>query len=232
LCGFRPTGRLHLGHYFSVILPGQQGADVLVANYHAPEEQNTSQSVATLRRFGVQNIRLQKDVFDAELYFRLLVLAKMGDLGRMTQFKSCADDRRTAHLLTYPVLMAHDVAGYNEVMVGEDQHQHLQYARKLLHRCNRRFQTTYPIPVANLMGGRVKDLREPDKKMSKSSPPGCVFLDDSPDDVRLKLRKATATEAGLENLHFLYAHFVGGPLPQQNKELKDRLAEALVERLK
>ena len=204
---------------------------MLVANYHAPEEQNTSQSVAALRRFGVQNIKLQKDVFDAELYFRLLTLAKMGDLGRMTQFKSCAEERRTAQLLTYPVLMAHDVAGYNEVIVGEDQHQHLQYARKLLHRCNRHFQTTYTIPVANIVIGRVKDLREPEKKMSKSSPAGCIFLDDAPDDIRLKLRKATATEAGLENLGFLYRHFVGGAVPERNQELKERLAEALVERV-
>lgn len=37
LVGIRPTGRLHIGHYFSVIKPAlKENADVLVARYHAP----------------------------------------------------------------------------------------------------------------------------------------------------------------------------------------------------
>jgi len=69
LCGLRPTGRLHIGHYFSVIKPGQAGADVLIANYHAPEEKDLENIILVLRRFGVEKIKLQKDVFNPELYF-------------------------------------------------------------------------------------------------------------------------------------------------------------------
>lgn len=38
LCGLRPTGKLHIGHYFAVIEPAMHGADVLIATYHAPTE--------------------------------------------------------------------------------------------------------------------------------------------------------------------------------------------------
>ena len=108
LCGLRPTGRLHLGHFFSVIIPGQQGADVLIANYHAPDEHDTTTITDLLTRFGVQRIRHQRDTLNPDLFFKLLTIAPTGELERMTQFKSSTHP--TAQLLTYPVLMAHDVA--------------------------------------------------------------------------------------------------------------------------
>ncbi len=200
------------------------GADVLIANYHAPEEKNTAQIIEVLSKYGVKSIRLQKDIFNPQLYFELLSLAAIGDLNRMTQFKSTTN--RTAQLLTYPVLMAHDVAGYEEVLVGEDQTQHLQYSRKLLKK-----HGEYHIPVANIVVGRVKDLRHPKNKMSKSNPDGCIFLDDTPDDLRKKLKRATADEAGLASLRFLYRVFVSDEIPEMNAELKSGLSEALIKLL-
>jgi hypothetical protein len=202
----------------------QADVDVLVANYHAPNERA---NLEVLYNFGVKNIKLQKDVFNPELYFKLLQLAKIGDLNRMTQFKSAETSNQTAHLLTYPVLMVHDVAGYEEVIVGEDQEQHLQYARKLLSKYNS-LHEPYVIPTANIIVGRIKDLREPSRKMSKSFPQGCLFLDDSPNEIRLKFRKATATEDGMTNLKFLYKEFVGGVIPESNEQLKNNLAEAVI----
>jgi hypothetical protein len=96
-------------------------------------------------------------------------------------------------------------------------------------RYNRTFQASLGIPRANIVVGRVKDLRDPEKKMSKSSPQGCLLLDDSPESIRQKLRKATAKEAGLDNRTFLYREFVGAEIPAANEELKTRLAEALIE---
>jgi tryptophanyl-tRNA synthetase len=210
-----------------VIKPGQSGVTVLVANYHAPDG-NSEAAINCLKKFGVSNIVLQKDVFNPELYFRLLDLAKMSELGRMTQFKHnpLVD---TAHLLTYPVLMTHDVAGYCEVLVGEDQQQHLEFARKLLARYNGFYKADYPIPETNIVVGRIKDLRVPSVKMSKSSPQGCLFLDDSPDEIRKKLRRAVMDENGIENLKFLYGQFVQTEVPSSNQELKDNLAEALTQ---
>lgn len=212
------------------MLPGLDGAAVLIANYHAPEEKNTEQIVEQLRKFGVENIRLQREVFNPELYFGLLVAANFGDLSRMTQFK--AADEKTAQILTYPVLMTHDVAGFEQVFVGLDQQQHLEYAAKLLRRYNRRHGVDYVIPKAEIVVGRIKDLRDPEKKMSKSSPQGCLFLDDTPDEIRLKLRKAVMNEAGRDNLTFLHETFVGHVAPDSNQLLKEQLAEAMIERFR
>lgn len=231
MCGFRPTGRLHIGHYFSVIKPGQDGAEVLIANYHAPEEHNINETVDILKRFGVKSIKIQKDIFNAQMFFELLNLSKIGDLGRMTQYKSCAEEDRTGQLLTYPVLMAHDVAGYELVLVGEDQRQHLEYARKLLRKYNRVTGSDYFIPAFKVMSRRIQDLRFTDKKMSKSSPEGCLFLDDSPESVAKKLRAATMDEAGRENLVFLYNEFVGPNPPESNQKLKEELAVGIVDRM-
>lgn len=229
LTGFRPTGRLTLGHYFAVVLPARKhDATVLVADYHAPEAKDVEANLAVLARFGVTHVVRQKDVHDPALFFRLLVLAKDGDLRRMTQYKAAGEGDRTAHLLTYPVLMAADVAGYEAVYVGEDQAQHLEYARKLLRAHNRAHGTSYPVPEARVVAGRVMDLRDSSKKMSKSRPEGALFLDDSPADVRRKVRRAVTDEAGLANLTALYGHFVGGQVPTSNQELKELLAEALV----
>ena len=226
LCGFRPTGRLHVGHYFAVIKPGQNGASVLVATYHAPF--SVTKNVEVLEKFNVKKILFQEKEFLPELYFSLLAISKIGDLSRMTQFKSAKEEDRTGHLMTYPVLMAHDVAGYKNVLVGEDQEQHLQYARKLLSKFNQNSPTKYAIPVAKIVSGRIKDLRDPSKKMSKSSPDGCLFLDDSSEQIRAKIKRATADEAGLNNLKFLYNEFVGEVVPEQNQKLKERLADCIV----
>lgn len=200
---------------------------MLIANYHAPEERSVEAIVATLRKFGVTTIKLQREVFDPGLYFELLGIASIGDLERMTQYKSCKDTQKTAHLLTYPVLMTHDVAGYEEVLVGDDQKQHLEYAARLLRKHNHKFGRGYVVPRGNIVGGRIRDLRFPDQKMSKSSPEGCLFLDDPPDAIAKKIKRATMTDAGRENLAFLYRAFVGEDVPESNSLMKERLTEAL-----
>lgn len=227
MCGLRPTGQLHIGHYFSVIKPAHAGAEVLIANYHAPEEKSLEEIVAVLRKFGVERIKIQRDIFNPELYFQLLTIASIGDLERMTQYKATREDQKTAQLLTYPVLMTHDVAGYEEVLVGEDQRQHLEYARRLLRRYNRKFGKDYMIPRENVSGGKIKDLRSPEQKMSKSSPEGCLFLSDDRKTIAHKIKRATMDQAGRDNLVLLYSEFVGGEIPESNSVLKDRLTEAL-----
>lgn len=219
LCGIRPTGKLHLGHYFSVIKPARQGCDVLVASYHG----DVSQSLLLrneLVKYGVKpsQIRLQQEVFDAGLYFRLLQLAKWGELARMTQFKS---KEKTPHLFVYPVLMAHDVVGYDEVWVGEDQKQHLEYAKVLLERAGLKA----PNPV--IVGGRVMSLSDPTKKMSKSEPSGCLFLGEDPTE---KVMKAVTTPEGIVNMAWILERLTGEKWDKDNnKQSKELLIKAINE---
>ena len=231
ICGVRPTGRLHLGHYFSVIKPAKEfDCHVLIARYHAPSihEMEVLRFGGNLSHTFSIGIISQVYTFKPEFYFRLLELARIGDLQRMTQFKSAIE--RNAHLFTYPVLMAHDVADYDEVYVGDDQAQHVEFARDLLARYNAVYEPV-TIPVARIIGGRIMDLKNPVIKMSKSKPETCVFLDDEPDVIRGKFRKAATTRDGIANLGVLYREFVGGEFPKDNcKRGKEKLAKAIIKR--
>jgi tryptophanyl-tRNA synthetase len=223
---------MHIGHYFSVIKPAVElDADVLIAQYHAPRSTSseTESMYNMLTRFGVNEnyIHLQQDEFRPELYFELLSIARVGELERMTQFMS--GDENDAHLLIYPVLMVHDVCGYDEVLVGEDQAQHLNYARDLIERYNKSFDGDFALPEARLIGGRVMSLTEPTKKMSKSEPEGCLFLSDSEEDIRRKIKAATMTFEGRDNLTDLFKKLGGeGEIPEMNSDFKPLVADLLV----
>jgi tryptophanyl-tRNA synthetase len=235
LSGIRPTGRMHLGHYFSVIRPALDlDADVLIAEYHAPraDRADTDRVFNTLMQFGLSEeaVMFQSDMFDAMTYFRLLSVAHIGELERMTQYRAAKE--KDAHLLVYPVLMVHDVMGYQEVIVGEDQTQHLNYARDLIARYDAAFGTATPLPVARPEGGRVMSLSDPTKKMSKSEPDGCLFLDDSEDDIRDKVRAAVMDVEGRANLIGLYGALNGqGEIPLMNSVFKPMLADRIIETL-
>lgn len=105
-----------------------------------------------------------------------------------------------AGLFTYPVLMAADILIYDvaNVPVGDDQLQHLEFARTIARKFNNRFGNVFTEPEPILTATpRVMSLANPAKKMSKSEPKGCLFLDDSPEEITAKLMSAV-TDAGSE----------------------------------
>lgn len=108
--------------------------------------------------------------------------------------ESDADDSfgGNAGLLTYPVLMAADILGVQAdlVPVGEDQHPHVEFARRLARRFNRLYGDLFPVP--ELLEGeavRVPSLRG-EGKMSKSDDRGVVYLNDPPKLIHEKFRVA------------------------------------------
>lgn len=125
------------------------------------------------------------------------------------------DNRVTVGLFDYPLLMAADILLYNAryVPVGDDQQQHLELTRDVALRMNHRFASSYPegvfpvVPVdwakqkefaGSEAGGRVRSLRDPHKKMSKSvsDPAGTIDLMDDPQDAARKVMAATTDSAG------------------------------------
>ena len=219
IVGIRPTGRLHIGHYFSVIKPAlEEKADVLIATYHVPKPDKETYPIPfemkkQLEKFGVKT---KFQIINEDLYFSLLSDSKMGELERMTQYKS--SKVKTPHLLMYPILMAHDLVGYDKVIVGDDQKQHVEYANVLFKRLG------FPKIKGDYRGGRIMSLTDPTKKMSKSEPEGCLFLGD---DYEEKLKKAITTPAGIKNLTYIAKQFGLKWNPKMNKESKQLLAEVL-----
>jgi tryptophanyl-tRNA synthetase len=141
----------------------------------------------------------------AEAQWLLSAVASFGELRRMTQFKDKADAQEfvSAALFTYPVLMAADVLAYraHEVPVGEDQREHIELMRDVAEAFNKRFGETLVVPEGNIptVGARVRDLQEPEKKMSTTggTPKGTVYVDEEPAGI-IKKFKSAQTDSGNE----------------------------------
>ena len=223
--GIQPTGRKHLGNYIGAItqyVVGQErGSPAIycIVDLHAitvaydPTElrERTYDTTAILIAAGLDPERCilfrQGDVPEhTELCWLLSSVTAVGELTRMHQFRDKSVAQRelvSAGLLFYPVLQAADVLAYRaeEVPVGEDQREHLELMRDVAERFNARFGDTLVVPRHRIpeVGARVRDLQEPERKMSTTgtSEQGTVYVLDDPDDVVRKFRRAV-TDSGTE----------------------------------
>jgi tryptophanyl-tRNA synthetase len=136
----------------------------------------------------------------AQLAWIFNCVARMGWMGRMTQWKDKAGENAEAAslgLLAYPALMAADILIYHatHVPVGEDQKQHLELTRDIAAKFNHDYGVEFfPItePVIEGVATRVMNLQDGTKKMSKSDPSDKtrINMTDDADTIAKKIRKA------------------------------------------
>lgn len=155
----------------------------------------------------------------SELTWILDCFTGFGEASRMTEFKdkskSVGDDRITVGLFNYPVLMATDILLYGAkwVPVGDDQRQHVEFTRDLAIRMNNKFGDLFVIPedstkqtefTGNSEPVRIRSLRNPEKKMSKSieDPAGTILLSDKPEEAAQKVMSATTDSVGAVHCDF------------------------------
>ncbi|WP_262321822.1 tryptophan--tRNA ligase [Acidiferrimicrobium sp. IK] len=220
LSGIQPTGQPQLGNYLGALrswIALQDSADAFycVVDLHAltvpgdaAELRSATMTMATLLlAAGLDPDRctlfVQSHVpAHTQVAWLLECTASFGEMRRMTQWKDKSakggEEAARLGLLAYPALMAADIVLYDadRVPVGDDQRQHLELTRTLAERFNHRYGQTFKVPDALIpargQGGRVMDLQEPTRKMSKSSdsPQGTVFLFDDPKDIERKIKRA------------------------------------------
>jgi tryptophanyl-tRNA synthetase len=222
--GIQPTGRKHLGNYIGAIRQYVEGQDrgdpaiYCIVDLHAitvaydPGElrERVHDTTAVLIAAGLDPERCvlfrQGDVQEhTELCWLLSSVTALGELNRMHQFRDKSAQQRelvSSGLLFYPVLQAADVLAYRaaEVPVGEDQREHLELMRDVAARFNARFgDDLLVVPEHRIpeVGARVRDLQEPERKMSTTggSEQGTVLVLDEPDVVRRKFKRAV-TDSG------------------------------------
>jgi len=276
----QPTSdSLQLGNYLGALLQWvelQDGRDAIysVVDLHAltlaPDpavlSRRTRVTAAQFLAAGVDPERsvlfVQSHVHEhAELAWLLATFTGMGEAGRMTQFKDksaqVGESGTNVGLFTYPVLMAADILLYdtNLVPVGEDQRQHLELSRDLAQRLNARLgEGTVTVPEPHIVKdtGKIYDLQEPTKKMSKSfsSPKGIIEILEDPKVVAKNIKSAatdsgtviaydTEGKPGVSNLLTIYAAFTGRSVPdivadyegKMYGHLKSDLADIVVEAL-
>lgn len=242
----QPTGRLHVGNYLGALKnfvdlqnSGEYQCYFFLADLHAltegPDPRALADNILTLAADYLaagldpgKSLIYQQSLIPAhsELAWILNTVTPMGELERMTQYKDKAARQAAnvnAGLFDYPVLMAADIILYGAkfVPVGDDQLQHLELARTVARRFNARFGETFLEPKGVLtQTPRVMSLKDPSKKMSKSDPESCLFVDDSPEEIEKKLARAVTDSGsailydpekkpGLSNLLEIYGAFEG-----------------------
>lgn len=226
LSGMRPTGKLHLGHYFGAIknwveLQSKATCYFMVADYHAlttPENAknlrgDTTDMVLDWLAAGIDPekcvIFRQSDMPEhTELAWIFETLTPMGELERMVEYKEKAaqmaehGERPNAGLFAYPILQAADILIYkaDTVPVGQDQVQHIELTRTIARKFNDAYKPIFPEPKELLTPeAKVMSLTDPAKKMSKSfGEANAINLADDPDTIKRKIQGAVsdAGEAG------------------------------------
>ncbi|MFD1396866.1 tryptophan--tRNA ligase [Kroppenstedtia eburnea] len=275
--GMQPTGDLHLGNYIGALkrfIPLQEEAECFfcVVDLHAltvprdPEElrSKTLELAGLYLAAGLDPERSALFVQShnpahSEGAWLLQCITRMGELGRMTQFKDKGkgSDSATAGLFSYPVLMAADILLYQAdlVPVGEDQKQHLELTRDLADRFNRIYGEVFKIPEPQIgeTGARIMALDNPEKKMSKSadSSLNSIQLLDDPDLILKKFKRAVTdsenrirydreNKPGISNLLDIHSVMTGESVDSLVERYRDKgyghlkidTAEAVIQELK
>jgi tryptophanyl-tRNA synthetase len=190
LSGIQPSGQLHIGNYFGMMLPMINTMDkgelyAFIVNYHALTSVHDKESLltGTLRAaadFLALGLDPEKCVFwvqsdlpeVTELTWILSTITPMGLLERCHSYKDkIAKGVAPSHgLFAYPVLMAADILLFQaeRVPVGKDQKQHIEVARDVAIKFNNTFGETFvvPEPVIDDSVATVPGLDG--QKMSKS----------------------------------------------------------------
>ncbi len=217
--GMRPTGKLHLGHYFGVLknwleLQDQYRCYFFIADWHAL---TTEYQDPKILREACRDILLdwlavgldperctlflQSRVPEhAELHLLLSMLTPISWLERVPSYKELKNELKDRDLSTYgflgyPLLQTADVAIYNAhlVPVGQDQVAHLELSREVLRRFNHLYGETFVEPQPLLTPSpKVPGLDG--RKMSKSYG-NAIYLSDDEATVRKKMGDAVTDPA-------------------------------------
>jgi len=215
LTGDRPTGRLHLGHYVGslanrVRLQSRYESFFIVADLHMLTTKNSAADIAAVPGNATEMVLdslaagidpahsvffLQSAVPEvAEISLLLSSLVTVPRLERIPSLKEMARDAGKQEmpfaLLGYPVLQAADILSVKAtaVPVGRDNAPHVEVAREVARRFNRRYGEVFPVPA--LIPGDVPSLPGTDgqAKMGKSLG-NAIYLSDPPEEVRRKVMR-------------------------------------------
>lgn len=191
LTGDRPTGRLHLGHYFGTIVERVRlqnlgvHTNIIIADYQVITDRDTTEHIADnvynmvidYLACGIDPEKTMIFTHSAvpalnQLMLPFLSLVTESELHRNPTVK--AEQEASGHaltglLLTYPVHQACDIlfCKGNIVPVGRDQLPHIEITSKIARRFNERYGKVFP-EVSGLLTSAPLIPGLDGRKMSKS----------------------------------------------------------------
>lgn len=169
LTGDRPTGRLHLGHYFGSIRERVAmqnlgvNTNIIIADYQVITDRDTTEHIEDnvlnlVLDYLAAGIDPQKTMIfthsavpaENQLMLPFLSLVTEAELHRNPTVKSemeASGHALTGLLLTYPVHQACDIlfCKANVVPIGKDNLPHVEITRTIARRFNERYATRHPV---------------------------------------------------------------------------------------
>ena len=270
LTGDRPTGRLHIGHYCGalknrVALQDEYNTFVMIAdvqaltdNFNDPEKVRKNVFEVALDNLAVgidpnkSTLFIQSLIPEiAELtifYSNLVTIARLKRnptvKEEINQKKDLFKDDVTFGFLGYPISQTADIKAFQAdlVPVGEDQLPMIEQAREIVRKFNRIYGEVLKEPKA-LVGDFPRVLGVDGRKMSKSLN-NAIYLADSDEEIKNKIKGAVSDKIGGENLLKILEQFSNDPIAVKKfktqfkdgsirfSELKPFLAEAIITKLK
>ena len=225
LTGDRPTGHLHIGHYFGSLQNRVRLADmgvptmILIADYQVLTDhdafdkisQNTKQLVIDYLAAGIdpskQDVIIYPHSYVPEanqLMIPFLTLVSNAELSRnptvKEEIQAAGLTNVNAGMYTYPVHQAVDIlfCKGNVVPAGKDQLPHIEMARTIASRFNKKFCTdtgkepVFPLPEVLLSKTPMILGLDGSQKMSKSR--GNAIMLSATEDETAKLIKKAKTD--------------------------------------
>ncbi len=190
LSGVKPTGRPHIGNYFGAMkqfvdMQHDYNAIYMIVDYHAlnfiQKKEEMSQNILDLAldylALGLDPqkslIFKQSDVPEhAELAWIFDTITTMPYLMRAHAYKDAEAKNKEISVgaFNYPMLMAADILIYDTdiVPVGQDQKQHVEYARDTAQKFNHIFEETFKLPDVKIISEVAVVPGTDGRKMSKS----------------------------------------------------------------
>jgi tryptophanyl-tRNA synthetase len=262
LSGVKPTGRPHIGNYFGAMkqfvdlqnAPAHADAEkfFMIADYHGlnfiQDAQEMRDNILDLAidylAIGIDPARSvifkQSDVAaHTELAWIFDTITTMPYLMRAHAFKDAEAKNKEISVgaFNYPVLMAADILLYGTdiVPVGQDQKQHVEYARDIALKFNHIFKNeSFKLPEPLIMKGVAIVPGTDGQKMSKSYG-NTIPLFATREEITKAVMSIVTDSSGevptnVYNIHKLFKTEAElAPLYEANKGKYKALKEALIE---
>ena len=215
LSGMRPTGKLHLGHYYGVLknwlkFQNEAKCNFFVADLHALS--TSYEDKINLKNLGLElikdwlcsgvdpnkaNIFIQSEIKEhSELFVILSMITPVSWLERNPTYKDQIQNLKNKDIssvgfLSYPILQAVDIILYDTelVPIGEDQKPHLELTREIVRRFNSLYKTNILKEPKEILTKTPKLIGLDGRKMSKSYN-NSIYLSDDKEIIWGKIKGA------------------------------------------
>lgn len=256
LTGLQPSGTLHIGNFFGALKPfvdltKEYESMLMVADYHAlttlkdPAELRTN-TISVVRDYLAAGIDPRTSVIfkqsdvpehtELSWIFQCLVTVPFLELSHAYKDKVAKGLEANAGLFAYPMLMAADILLYDTdiVPVGQDQKQHIEYAREAAAKFNNAYGETFKSPKERIVEAIATVPGTDGKKMSKSYG-NTIPLFGTKDEIAKAVMSILTDSKGEspENVYNIHAFFRDraslGAIYTEHKGNYKALKEALIE---